>query len=171
MMKVLVTGANGFLGSWLTRRLMQEGHTVSALVRKNSDLSEISVVKPFCVYGDVTDLDSLKTNFKNQDVIFHLAGLVAYAKKDRSLMDQVNVHGTANVIEACAELKVPQLLYVSSVVAVGALSANATKSQALTETFTYNLHPLNLGYFETKKMAEDLVIDAVKEKKIQVLNI
>ena len=168
-MKVLVTGANGFLGSWLTKRLLHEGHTVSALVRKNSDLSELFDVKPNYVYGDVTDSESLKTSFKNQEVVFHLAGLVAYNKKDRPQMDQVNVQGTANVIEACAEFKIPQLLYVSSVVAVGALSSNPEKSQALTEGFTYNLHPLNLGYFETKKMAEDLVMAAVFEKKIQAI--
>ncbi len=168
-MKVLVTGANGFLGSWLTKRLLQEGHNVSALIRKNSDLSELSDVKPNYVYGDVTDKESIKTCFKNQDVVFHLAGLVAYAKKDRPRMDQVNVQGTANVIEACTELKIPQLLYVSSVVAVGALSRNPDKAQALTESFTYNLQSLNLGYFETKKMAEDLVMTAVKEKKIQAI--
>lgn len=168
-MKVLVTGANGFLGSWLTKRLLQEGHNVSALVRKNSDLSELSEAKPNYVYGDVTDVESLRTCFKNQDVVFHLAGLVAYSKKDRPQMDQVNVQGTANVIEACAEFKIPQLLYVSSVVAVGALSSNPEKSQALTEAFTYNLQSLNLGYFETKKMAEDLVLTAVKEKKIQAI--
>ena len=164
-MKVLVTGANGFLGSWLTHRLLLEGHSVSTLVRKNSDLSELADIKPSFIFGDVTDLESLRNAFKNQDVIFHLAGLVAYNKKDRPLMDQVNVQGTANVIQACADLKVSQLLHLSSVVAIGA----QTKPIAMTEDFNYNLHHLNLGYFETKKMAEDLVLSAVKEKKIQAI--
>ena len=87
-MKVLVTGANGFLGSWLTKRLLHEGHTVSALVRKNSDLSELFDVKPNYVYGDVTDSESLKTSFKNQEVVFlaptpdDKAGLESFLKKN-----------------------------------------------------------------------------------------
>lgn len=164
-MKVLVTGANGFLGSWLTKRLLAEGHTVEALVRKNSDLSELKDVKANYVYGDVTDLVSLKENFKNKDIIFHLAGVVAYKKSDRPLMDKVNVEGTANVVQACAELQIPQLLHLSSVVAVGA----QTKPIAMTEDFKYNISHLNLGYFETKRKAEELVIDAAKENKIRAV--
>ena len=164
-MNAVVTGANGFLGSWLTHRLLQEGHNVSALVRKNSDLTELSDIKPNFIFGDVTDLESLKNAFKNQDVVFHLAGVVAYTKKDRPLMDLVNIQGTANVIQACSDLKISQLLHLSSVVAIGAQTAPLT----ITEDFTYNLHPLNLGYFETKKAAEDLVFTAVKEKKIQAI--
>ena len=164
-MKVLVTGANGFLGSWLTKRLLAEGHDVEALVRKNSDLSELKDVKVNYVYGDVTNISSLKQNFKNKDVIFHLAGVVAYKKSDRPMMDKVNVEGTANVIEACAELQVPQLLHLSSVVAIGA----QTKPIAMNEDFQYNISDLNLGYFETKRKAEQLVMAAVKENKIRAV--
>ncbi len=164
-MKALITGANGFLGSWLTRRLLQEGHTVTALVRKQSDLSELANTQPQYLYGDVTDLQSLRNSFKNQDTIFHLAGVVAYSKKDRPMMDLVNVKGTANVIQVCEELKIPQLLYLSSVVAVGA----QTQPLVMNENFEYNLHHLNLGYFETKRQAEELVLTAVKEKKINAI--
>lgn len=164
-MNVLVTGANGFLGSWLTKRLVSEGYNVSALVRKNSDLSELSTTKPNYVYGDVTDLNSLRNCFRNQDIIFHLAGMVAYRKSDRPQMDLVNVAGTANVIAACEEHKTPQLLHLSSVVAVGAQAI----PQAVDENFLYNLRPLNLGYFETKKNAEDLVLKAVQENRIKAI--
>ena len=98
-MKVLVTGANGFLGSWLCQRLQAEGHEVTALVRKSSDLSEIEDFKLKLAYGDVTDKSSLKLAFKAKDYIFHLAGVVAYKKKDRPLMDKVNVEGTQNVVD------------------------------------------------------------------------
>jgi dihydroflavonol-4-reductase len=164
-MKVLVTGANGFLGAWLTRRLLNEGHEVSALVRKNSDLSELENTKPQYLYGDVTDKDSLKIAFKNKDIIFHLAGVVAYKASDRPLMNRVNVEGTKNVVDVCAELKTPQLLHTSSVVAIGA----SFKPEALTEKSEYNISHLNLGYFETKKMAEDIVVEAVKNKLINAI--
>ncbi len=164
-MKVLVTGANGFLGSWLTKRLLAEGHVVSALVRKNSDLSELAGTAPKYFYGDITALDSLNDSFRDQEVIFHLAGVVAYKKSERALMDHVNVEGTANVIEACFRQNVSQLLHLSSVVAIGAES----KPKVMTEQSEYNIHHLNLGYFETKKNAEDLVIKATRDKKIKAI--
>ena len=164
-MKVLITGANGFLGSWLTKRLLAEGHHVSALVRKNSDLSELDGLKPNFVYGDVTDLESLKTNFRNQDVVFHLAGVVAYKSSQRPLMDLVNVLGTSNVVEACHEVQVPQLLHLSSVVAIGA----EKNPVVMTESSSYKIGPLNLGYFETKRKAEQIVMAAVKENKIRAV--
>lgn len=164
-MNVLVTGANGFLGSWLTKRLLSEGHNVSALVRKNSDLSELSDVRPQYVYGDVTDPSSLIETFKNKDVIFHLAGIVAYKASERPIMEKVNVQGTQNVIEACEKLQIPQLLHLSSVVAVG----SSFKPLILTEESSYNIHHLNLGYFETKKKAEDMVVQAAKNNRIRAV--
>lgn len=164
-MKVLVTGANGFLGSWLTKRLLKEGYQVDALVRKNSDLSELENTKVNFVYGDVTDYESLKINFRQQEVIFHLAGVIGYKKSLRPIMDRVNVQGTSNVIQACHELQIPQLLHLSSVITIGA----QTKPLVMNETSAYTIENLNLSYFETKKKAEQLVLSAVKEKKIRAI--
>ena len=164
-MKVLVTGANGFLGAWLTKRLLAEGYETTALVRKNSDLSELGDTKPNFLYGDVTNLPSLQQAFKNQDAIFHLAGVVSYKKQDQALLEKVNVEGTRNVVQACSELHVPQLLHLSSVVAIG----SSFTPQSLTEKANYNIAHLNLGYFDTKKAAEDIVIAAAKANKINAV--
>ena len=164
-MKVLVTGANGFLGAWLTERLLDEGHKVSALVRKNSDLSELENKKPLLCYGDVTDKDSLRLAIKDQEIVFHLAGVVAYKKSARPMMNQVNIEGTQNVVDACEEFKIPQLLHVSSVVAIGA----SFKPKVLSEKSEYAISHLNLGYFETKKLAEEIVLKAAREKRINAV--
>lgn len=166
-MNVIVTGANGFLGAWLTRRLLAEGHAVTALVRKNSDLAELEEgrLKPHYAYGDVTDKESLKNAFKNKEIVFHLAGVVAYRASDRPLMNQVNIEGTRNVVNLCEELQIPQLLHASSVVAVGA----SFKPEILTEKSEYTLSNLNLGYFETKKTAEEIVISSAQNKRIRAI--
>lgn len=164
-MKVLVTGANGFLGALLTKRLLQEGHQVKALVRKSSDLSELENVKPEFVYGDVTDQKSLMENFKNQDVIFHLAGYIAYKKSERPLLDKVNIEGTRNVVEACALLNIPKLLHMSSVAAVG----SSFSPIVLNEDSPFTIHDLNLGYFETKRKAEEIVIAEAKKNRIHAV--
>ena len=166
MAKVLVTGANGFLGSWVVRRLCQEGHQVFSLVRKGSDLSELDGVPTEFKYGDVTDLHSLLEAFADMDSIFHLAGLIAYKKSEREKMERVNVTGTANVVEACRANHVRRLVHLSSVVAIG---AGTNPKEILNEQSAYNLSRLNLGYFETKRKAEQIVISACQQKRVDAV--
>ncbi|WII70568.1 NAD-dependent epimerase/dehydratase family protein [Bdellovibrio sp. 22V] len=165
-MKILVTGANGFLGSWVTRALVNEGHHVYALVRPKSDISELSGVNCKYVHGDVTDVHSLLEAFKGVDTVFHLAGVIAYKKSERALMDKVNVQGTANVVSVCREHKVRRLVYLSSVVAIG---AGYTPQDVMNEDSPYNISDLNLGYFETKHEAEILVKKACDKGEIDAV--
>lgn len=165
-MKVLVTGANGFLGSWVTRALVNDGHEVYALVRPKSDISELDGVNCKYLYGDVTDIRSLLEAFKGIEAVFHLAGVIAYKKSERALMDKVNVQGTANVVAVCREHKVKRLVYLSSVVAVG---AGFSEQEILNEQSEYNISDLNLGYFETKHEAEKIVKAACDKGEIDAV--
>lgn len=167
-MKALVTGATGFLGAWLVRRLLDEGHEVRIIKRSNSSLEELEGLKLDVVPGDVTDLDSLIAASKGVDSVFHLAGLVAYSKAQRQAMQQVNVEGTANVLRACEKNAVRRLLHLSSVVAVG---ASFDGKIPLNENSSYNIHHLNLGYFETKHEAELLVMAAAKEGRVDAVSV
>lgn len=166
MSKVLVTGANGFLGSWVVRRLLDEGHQVYSLVRKTSDLSELEGAATEYVYGDVTDLHSLLEAFKGMDSVFHLAGLIAYKKSERAMMEKVNVQGTANVVEACRATGIRRLVHLSSVVAVG---ASFSPDHVLNEDSAYNISHLNLGYFETKHKAEQMVLEATRKNRLDAV--
>jgi dihydroflavonol-4-reductase len=156
-MKVIVTGSNGFLGHWLVKRLSEEGLDVHALVRKGSSVDELKGLRYTLTEGDVCNPESLVKAFADAHTVFHLAGLIAYKKSDRAQMESVNVQGTANVIEACKRNKVNTLFHLSSVVAVG---AGFTKYDILNEDSTYNISNLDLGYFETKRKAEELAIKA-----------
>lgn len=156
-MNVLITGANGFLGSWLTKRLLADQHQVTILARPTSDLTELQGLKYKTEFGDVTDLKSVMNACKGKDAVFHLAGVIAYKRSDRELMEHVNVTGTHNVVTACLENKVQRLLHLSSVVAIG---AGFSKDQILNEDSPYNISQLDLGYFETKRKAEVLVREA-----------
>ncbi len=166
MANVLVTGANGFLGSWVVKILLQQGHQVKSLVRQGSDLSELQGIKTDLVYGDVTDIVSLQSAFAGVDAVFHLAGVIAYKASSRAMMEKVNVQGTANVIEACLQQKVPRLVHLSSVVAVG---AGFSENEILNENSIYNISHLNMGYFETKRQAEELVIQACRERQLNAV--
>lgn len=165
-MKVIVTGANGFLGSWVTRALVNEGHDVYALVRPKSDISELNGVACKYLYGDVTDALSLLEAFKGMDAVFHLAGVIAYKRSQRGLMERVNVEGTRNVVEVCREHHIKRLVYLSSVVAVG---AGYSPQEVLNEDSQYNVGALNLGYFETKHEAEMIVKKACDRGEIDAV--
>lgn len=166
MTKVVVTGANGFLGGWLCERLVQEGLEIHALVRKSSDLSELKGISVKLVYGDILNAESLNQAFKGVDSVFHLAGLIAYKKSEREKMQLANVVGTQNVVNACKDQGVRRLLHLSSVVAVG---AGYSPQEILIEGSAFNLHPLNLGYFETKLAAERLAFAAMKDSSLEVV--
>lgn len=166
MSKVVITGANGFLGSWLTRELLNQNHAVKVLVRKTSDLSELEGLKCEYAYGDINDIESLKNVFAGAEAVFHLAGLIAYSSAEREKMEKINVGGTKNVIKACLECQVKRLVHISSVVAVG---AGFSENEILDETSKYNVSHLNLGYFQTKHAAELLVMQAIEAKGLDAV--
>lgn len=165
-MKILVTGATGFAGSWMCKKLVDEGHDVSILRRQSSDLSELEDVHVNHLIGDVTDYESVLDATNDVDHVFHLAGVVGYSKAQRQLMEDVNVGGTRNVVRACLENNIERLLHFSSVVAVG---AGFKKNHILDEYSAYNVKHLNLGYFETKKAAEDIVFKAVETQGLNAV--
>ncbi len=155
-MKVLLTGATGFLGSNLLKELNHQGFEVRIMNRKGSDLSLIEDQKFESINGDITDKSSVEEACKGCEGVFHLAGLIAYDPRQRALMERVNIGGTQNVVDACRNNGIQRLLYLSSVVAIGA----SFDKKPLDENSPYNVSHLNLGYFETKHAAENIVREA-----------
>lgn len=116
MAKILITGANGFLGSHLSKVLAARGDDVTCLVRKTSNVSRLDKLPVKLTYGDVTDIDSLRETFQGQDVVYHL-GAIIRTLRNREFYE-VNEAGTENVSKACSELsRSPVLVLVSSLAA------------------------------------------------------
>lgn len=158
-MKALVTGATGFVGQALCRRLTELDYKVSVFHRKSSDTDPLKLLPLHHHLGDITSPEDVQNACLDCDVVFHLAGLVGYSPSMRDAMQAINVGGTRNIVNACATSpSSPLLIHLSSVTAVG---AGFSPDQVLTEESPYNLQHLNLGYFETKREAEHLVQKAV----------
>jgi Nucleoside-diphosphate-sugar epimerases len=94
----LVTGATGFIGSHITRKLVQRGEKVKILIRKTSKTSNIDDIDAQRVYGDVLDADSIKKALEGCDTLYHTAGFVSFRKADYEKMYDINVKGTINVL-------------------------------------------------------------------------
>lgn len=118
-MKALVTGATGFVGSFLCEQLLELGHEVSALTRSTSNLRWIEKLEITRHTGDIEQPDSLPSAVDDMDVIYHVAGLVR-ADSRRAFM-QVNRDGTRNLVEACLKVKSKprRFVLVSSQAAAG----------------------------------------------------
>lgn len=124
MKKVLVTGADGFIGSHLVERLLDEGHQVKAFVYYNSFNSwgwldtlpkeKLSKIEVFA--GDVRDPNGVRTAVKGVDVVYHLAALIAipYSYHSPDSYVDTNVKGTLNIIQAAKDLGVERVLVTST---------------------------------------------------------
>jgi dihydroflavonol-4-reductase len=99
VVKALVTGSNGFLGSHLVEELVTRGYEVSCLVRRTSNLRWLKGLSVRLVYGDVTSPESLREAVVGKDYVYHTAGIVS--ARSQWAFVRVNFHGTANLLEAC----------------------------------------------------------------------
>ena len=122
--KVLVTGAEGFIGSHLVEELIKKGAKVRAFVLYNSfnswgwleDIPKSSLRKIEIFLGDIRDPNSVNKALKGVDTVYHLAALIgipfSYVSQD-SYID-TNVKGTLNVLQAARELKVERVIHTST---------------------------------------------------------
>ncbi len=119
MKHVLITGANGFIGSHLTERLLQDNMKVRCLVRKTSNLQWLKNLETEIVFGDIEDTESLENAVKGVDTIFHLAGRVKAPSEEAFF--QANVTGTINLLKAAAKMQpdIKRFVFVSTLEAVG----------------------------------------------------
>ena len=118
-MRVLVTGATGFVGGNLARELRRRGYDVSALVRPGSNTLTIDGTGVEQVPGDILNRDSVDRALQGCEVVFHCAAAYTFWAPDPDLMYQTNVGGTANVLEAARQAGVSRVIYTSTVSTVG----------------------------------------------------
>ncbi len=121
-MKILVTGAGGFIGSHLTELLVKQGYDVKAFVRYNSKNNwgwlESSFAKNDIevISGDIRDFDSVSNALRDCEAVFHLAALIGipYSYISPKAYIETNITGTYNILQASKELQLKQVLVTST---------------------------------------------------------
>jgi len=157
-MRVLITGATGFLGSRLCPRMIEEGYQVRILCRSTSSPSSLAKLRLEKCLGDVTDMKAVSDAVRGTDYVIHAAANMNYWRQNEGRQMKVNVEGTRNVAVAAREAGVTRLLHVSSVAAVG-LPVNPQRPAD--EDFHFNLEDSGLTYHISKRRAEDNVLAEV----------
>lgn len=123
-MKVLVTGADGFIGSHLVEELIQRGYEVKAFVYYNSfnnwgwldTLPKESLNRIEVFSGDIRDANGVRQAMKDVDVVYHLAALIAipYSYHSPETYVDTNIKGTLNILQAAKDLKTSRIIITST---------------------------------------------------------
>lgn len=149
-MRVLVTGATGYLGGHVAARLASAGHHVLALARPGREGSVPAGCRP--IAGDVLDPAAVDRALDGCDALVHMAALVKMWVKDPREFDRVNVEGLAAVLRAAERRGVRRILYTSTVGALG-----PTGPEPRDETQERSEFRFRTDYERTKWVAELLV--------------
>ncbi len=148
MKDILITGSNGFIGSHLAERLIDEGHRVFCMIRKTSDTTYLKGLNIEYTYCNFMIPDTLPSAVEGKDEIYHLGGVLRVANKERFY--DVNSSGTRNLVNAVNKYNpdIKKFVYVSSQAAAGPVGKGPVSD-----------------YGKSKKMAEN----AVREIKNYVI--
>jgi dihydroflavonol-4-reductase len=159
MMKALVTGGTGFVGSHVARALADAGHEVRVLHRPSSKMDALAGVQYESVLGDILDEDVLRAACHTCDRVFHVAAVSDYWRVDRTKMFDANVRGTHLVLRAARAAGVQRVVFTSSAAAVGTRADGSLAD----EQDTFNLLPERFPYGYSKALAERVVGEAVAD--------
>ncbi|MBR5710183.1 MAG: NAD-dependent epimerase/dehydratase family protein [Thermoguttaceae bacterium] len=113
-----VTGATGFIGSQLVKKLLENGETVRCLVRASSNTDRLNGLDVELIQTDFSDSDSLKRGIQGSDIVYHCAGCIMSLQKEE--MYQTNCENTKRLAQACMNSdSAPKFIFVSSLAAGG----------------------------------------------------
>ncbi len=169
---ILVTGGTGLVGSHLLYQLTSQNKQVRAIYRTSKSLDSVKKVFSYFtdnieglfskiewVKADITDVPSLEKVFVNVEVVYHVAALVSFNPKEYRKMRQVNIDGTANIVNYAIAGTVQKLCFVSSIAAIG----DSINNEVVTEENDWSIESGNNGYAITKHGAEMEVWRASQE--------
>jgi dihydroflavonol-4-reductase len=159
--KVLVTGAGGFIGSALTRALVERGHHVVVLLEPRTDPRNLDGLELDRLTGDVRDAPSVRKALSGCRAVFHVAALYRFWARDPDDFYEINVGGTLNVLEAAREAGTERLVYTSTVGTLGL--EGVSEGRPADESSYPHVDHLFGSYKRSKYVAEHEVLRAAAQ--------
>lgn len=156
-MKIFLTGATGYIGEELLKALLQQGHTVHAVVRNKEERSLLSHPNLTWFEGDLLNLQSILHAMHQCEQVYHTAAYARVYAKDPLMYHQQNVIAAGNVFYAAWQLKIDKLVFTSSAGVIGPTGNEVADENSSRKTGFLN------EYEETKALAEQLAITYSKK--------
>ena len=154
-MKVLVTGATGFIGGNVARALTKKGYAVRVLLRPKSPRLAIADLPVELAYGDLTDPPSLERAVHSCSALIHTAAVYALWTPDSAAVYATNVEGTRNILKAALKAGVQRVVFTSSELTIGTPAGGGPGQEALQTS----LEKLPGHYKKSKLLAEKAVLE------------
>jgi len=157
-MKIFITGASGFIGTHLVKRLVLTEHEPICFVRPASNVRELERLGVTIVLGDTADKLALMDGMNNCDWVMHLAGNSRSWERDSSSFHKDNVEGTRNVMECALETKIKKVINVSTAAIWG-------KPPRLPITETREVGPKRFSEYASTEYEGDIIAWDLHERK------
>lgn len=148
----LVTGANGFIGSWIVRGLLDRGHRVRAFVRPHADLRNL-VDYQNCIEiseGDILAQETIARALIDCNAVIHTAGSILTHPRDGERAWQMHYTGAVNFIDAARKAGIERIVYTASIFSLGAGWQNQPADEIHAKPFA----PRNFRYCDAKQAAQ-----------------
>lgn len=159
MENFVVTGATGHIGNTLVRELSKiDDAKIKLLILPDEDVSVFNDLNVEIKFGNILDINFLKREINENDVVFHLAGIIDISSAKKDMVYKVNVEGTKNIASVCLEKKVKKFIYTSSVHVIPPLK----KGVLLGEPEIFNEKIIIGDYAKSKTLAVKIVFNLVK---------
>jgi dihydroflavonol-4-reductase len=152
-MKVLITGATGFIGNHVARLCLEQGDEVRVMVMPGEDRSSLQGFDVEIVEGNLLQPQSLAKCVEGVDGLYHLAAMYAVWTKDPTLQFRVNVDGARAMMQAAMQADVTKIVYTSSIAAIGL----AAPGQRSNEDTPFNAWDCANEYVLSKFISEQVV--------------
>lgn len=169
MRKVLVMGASGFVGSHVTRQLVERGDDVRVLLRQTSPTAGIDDLDVQRCYGDIFDGPAVRGAMADRDVVFYCVVDARAMLPDPAPLIRTNVDGLRHVLDIAATIDLQKFVYLST---IGTIAVSDDGS-AVTEDTPFNWAGKGGPYIDARRAAEDMVLRYVRERGLPavVLNV
>ena len=164
-MTVLVTGASGFVGSAVARKLVERGESVRVLLRPSSDRRNLEGLEAEPVMGDLRDPASLARALEGCTALYHVAADYRLWTRKPGELYESNVEGSKNIIVAALEAGVSRIVYTSSVAVLG-INKDASPADEETPVTVEDM----IGHYKRSKfLAEEAVRALIAERGAPVV--
>lgn len=162
-MNILLTGADGMLGSNLVRLLLERGHEISVFLHPSSKSKTLNALNFKNRYtGDILKPETIDAAMDGVDVIIHAAALTNIWPNRSEKVRRVNIEGTQNMINAALRHNIKRFIYIGSGSSVNAENTSNSK-------YPFPGAKFGLDYIDSKFEALNLVLDAAKNKNLPAL--
>ncbi|NOZ26360.1 MAG: NAD-dependent epimerase/dehydratase family protein [Nitrospirae bacterium] len=161
-MKVFVTGGTGFIGRYLVRRLLHDGHDVFALVRDRSRGETLRREGARTVEGDLTGIETFQDALEGVEAVYHCGGLTGFWGISRDQYHRANVLGTRNILDASLRAGCPNVVHVSTALIHGPCKDDRPRTETDPPGTAIS------GYERSKVEAERLALSYAEEKGLNL---